>query len=119
MRICAPTPASLLQKVCSFLDVDDSFTFDTKTQHGQSAKGREFALGLGKLRHLKAYADLSMMLPEWVKCGLREGLSKPKDVVRPAWSDNDKAWFRTRYEAPSRAYLERVGRNPNFWAWEG
>lgn len=112
-------PTNLLQRVCAFLEVDDSFAFETDTRHGQSAKGREFAFGLGKLRRLKLYADLSMMLPEGIKSRLREGLSKPKDVVRPVWTDGDRAWFRERYEAPSRAYLERVGHDPAHWVWEG
>lgn len=112
-------PASLLKQVCAFLGVEESYSFETGNRHGQSSKGREFAFGLGKLRRLKLYADLSMMLPESVKRALRETLSKPKNVVRPVWRDEDRVWFRARYEAVSTAYLKRVGRRPDQWIWEG
>lgn len=111
-------PRELLSRVCDFLDVDPDFDFDTTTQHGQSAHGRDFHFGLGRLRKLKLYADMSMMLPQGVKQSLRAGLSQPKSVNRPTWTSSDRTWFRERYEDISRSYLERVGQDPNFWVWE-
>ena len=111
-------PAFLLRRVCAFLEVDPDFIFDTDTRHGQSAQGRQFVAGLGRLRRLRLYTDLSLKLPESVKQRLREGLSVPQTVARPLWTEEDRSWFRTRYEAPSRAYLELVGCDPGFWTWE-
>ncbi|SOB99906.1 sulfotransferase domain-containing protein [Rhodobacter sp. JA431] len=112
-------PSTVLSKICTFLGVDEHFAFDTDTRHGQSARGRKFMYGLGKLRELELYMDLSLMLPDSVKSRLREALSTTQEISRPVWSTEDQAYFRARYEASSRAFLERVGRAPNLWAWEG
>ena len=110
--------AGLLRSVCEFLGVDPDFPFDTSQQHGQSAQARKFLFGLGALRRTTLYADLSLALPGGMKNALRSVLSRSHEVRRPIWSHEDRDWFRSRYEAPSRAFLERVGRDPGQWTWE-
>jgi hypothetical protein len=111
-------PEALLRRVCGFLGVDPDFAFDVAAAHGRTAEGRRFHFGLDRLRRLRAYTDLSLLLPEAVKARLRGALSRPVTVARPVWSAEDAAWFRDRYEAPSRAFLQRVGRDPGLWAWD-
>lgn len=113
------TPEELLKRVCTFLGVDDGFAFDTDTRHGQSTKARSFLFGLGSLRRTRLYADASLILPEGLKQRLRGALSTTKEIARPVWTEVDRAWFRDRYEAPTRAFLERVGRDPQHWRFDG
>jgi len=110
--------ASLLRQLCNFLKVDPDFEFDHGSWHGRSAEGRAFRFGLGKLRSTKLYTDLSLVVPECVKSRLREALSRPINVTRPAWSREDMDWFRLRYEAQTRAFLRKVGHDPNTWIWD-
>lgn len=111
-------PGALLARVCAFLGVDSDFAFDAGTRHGESADARRFFPGMAALRRTKLYADLSMALPDPVKRRLRGALSTPFEVERPTWSEADIAWFRERFEAPSRAFLEWVGQDPSLWDWQ-
>ncbi len=111
-------PGALLTRVAEFLGVDPTFDFDAGTRHGQSAEGRRFLFGLGKLRSTRLYSDLSLLLPDRLKAGLRGALSRTHEVTRPVWSAEDAAWFRDTYEAPSRAFLQKVGRDPDQWTWD-
>ncbi|VVT14418.1 sulfotransferase family protein [Erythrobacter sp. EC-HK427] len=110
--------AGLLRGICEFLGIDPDFAFDFETRHGQSKEARKFVGGLGKLRNTKLYADLSMALPSGVKEKLRGALSTTHAIERPEWSAADIAWFREQFEAPSRAFLERVGRGADYWDWD-
>jgi len=111
-------PDALLASVCTFLGVDAGFAFETGRRHGQSAEARRFLPGIAGLRRTKLYADLSMRLPDALKSRLRGVLSTAYKVTRPTWTEADAIWFRERFEAPSRAFLERVGQNPCRWEWQ-
>lgn len=112
-------PDALLKRVCAFLGVDDGVAFDTGTRHGQSTEARRFLFGLGALRRTRLYADASLILPEGLKRRLRGTLSTTREIARPVWTEADRAWFRDRYEAATRAFLERVGRDPQHWRLDG
>lgn len=111
-------PNLLLASVCTFLGVDAGFAFETGTRHGQSAEARRFLPGIAGLRSTKLYADLSVSLPDGLKRRLRGVLSTTYKVTRPTWTEADAIWFRERFEAPSRAFLERLGQNPCRWEWQ-
>lgn len=110
-------PAAMMRGICTFLGVDPDFAFDFETRHGQSKEARKFVGGLGRFRNTKLYADLSIALPAGVKEKLRGALSTTHEIKRPSWSQDDIAWFRERFEAPSQQFLAKVGRSEELWNW--
>jgi len=108
-------PQGVMRTAFRFLGVADGFVVrDAERALNVSLGHRVDSALLRRLRRLRAYRSLRRYSDGWRR--LERRFLQHELTERPTWDDETLAQVRARLAEPTRRFLVRYGKTPEFWA---